>query len=405
MRDHINSFPLVESHYCRARTERKYLDPFLSIASMFSLYSDQCDKNGWEKVSEDKYRKVFDYDFNLGFHRPKKKDQCDVCIAHKNRNGPINPKEIEIYQSHINNKVAARQLKETVKKDACNSRTATGCAFDMQQILLCPDGKSSSYLYKRRLGVYNLTIYDYKNGDAHCFMWPENEGRRGSNEVASCLFKYMDEQSKQGIKQITMFSDNCAGQNRNRFVAFALNFARKHFKLDKITHIFLEKGHTETENDSVHATIEKKVRNIDIYSPDQWYTAVRTARISKNPYLVHEMTSLDFIDFKQMAGNVRNLNVDDSGEKISWSKVREVTAIHDDPSALHIKTSYEGQPRRLDMNRRKRLSGGAEDASEIRIIMGLPKPGIQEMKKLNKRHSQFVYRKREGVGTGCPPYL
>ena len=235
---------------------------------MYRLYSDQCDKNDWEKVSEDKYRKVFDYGFNLGFHRPKK-DQCDVCIAQKNRNGPINPEEIEIYQSHINNKVAARQLKETVKKDACNSRTATGCAFDMQQILLCPHGKSSSYFYKRRLGVYNLTIYDYKNGDAHCFMWPENEGRRGSNEVASCLFKYMDVQSKQGIKQITMFSDNCAGQNRNRFVAFALNFARKHFKLDKITHIFLEKGHTETENDSVHATIERKVRNIDIYSPDQ----------------------------------------------------------------------------------------------------------------------------------------
>ncbi|KAK3776185.1 hypothetical protein RRG08_063728 [Elysia crispata] len=122
VRDHINSFPLVESHYCRARTERKYLDPFLSVASMYRLYSDQCDKNGWEKVSEDKHRK--------------------------------------------------------------------------------------------------------------------------------------------------------------------------------------------------------------------------------------------------MAGNVRNLNVDDSGEKTSWSKVREVTAIHDDPSALHIKTSYEGQPRRLDMNRRKRLSGGAGETSE-----------------------------------------
>lgn len=82
-----------------------------------------------------------------------------------------------------------------------------------------------------------------------------------------------------------------------------------------------------------------------------------------------------------MAGNVKNLNVDDTGEKISWGKVREVTAIHDDPSALHIKTSYEGQSQRLDLNRRKRLSGGAGDASEIQIKMGMPKPGIQELKK------------------------
>ena len=122
-------------------------------------------------------------------------------------------------------------------------------------------------------------------------------------------------QSHRGVKDITMFSDNCAGQTRNRFVAFALNFARAHFNLKTINHTFLEKGHTETKNDSVHATFERKARNIEIYSPQQWFAVVRSARSSKQPYIVCEMTSGDFINFKEMSSKVRNLNMDDSGNK------------------------------------------------------------------------------------------
>ena len=178
-----------------------------------------------------------------------------------------------------------------------------------------------------------------------------------------------------------MFSDDCAGQNRNRFVAFALNFARAHFDLKTINHTLLEKGHTETENDSVHATIERKARNIEIYSPQQWFAVVRSARSSKKPYIVCEMTSGDFINFKEMSSKVRNLNMNDSGNKISWSKVRQVVSKADDPSALYIKTSYNGQPQRLDLIRRKRTSGGADDAANVKLLHRMSKPGISELKK------------------------
>ena len=70
--DHINSFSIVESHYCRSRTVKRYLDPSLSVSAMYRLYTDLCESKGLEKVSQDKYRKIFDYDFNYGFHRPKK---------------------------------------------------------------------------------------------------------------------------------------------------------------------------------------------------------------------------------------------------------------------------------------------------------------------------------------------
>lgn len=34
----IESFPKVESHYCRANTEKQYLEPDLTIAKMYILY-------------------------------------------------------------------------------------------------------------------------------------------------------------------------------------------------------------------------------------------------------------------------------------------------------------------------------------------------------------------------------
>ncbi|GFO11281.1 hypothetical protein PoB_003778600 [Plakobranchus ocellatus] len=102
VKDHIKSFPIVDSHYCRADSAKKYLDPSLSVARMYRLYCVARDENGQDKVSEDKYRQVFNQSFNLGFHRPKK-DQCETCIAHKN-NKSANKEEEDNFNQLIPNK-------------------------------------------------------------------------------------------------------------------------------------------------------------------------------------------------------------------------------------------------------------------------------------------------------------
>ena len=38
IRDHIKSFPVVESHYCRSSTNRRYLESNLNVNKMFELY-------------------------------------------------------------------------------------------------------------------------------------------------------------------------------------------------------------------------------------------------------------------------------------------------------------------------------------------------------------------------------
>lgn len=64
VKNHINSFPTIDSHYCRASSGRKYLSSNLSLLKMYSLYLQT---NPSSPVSEKFYRNLFNYNFNLSF--------------------------------------------------------------------------------------------------------------------------------------------------------------------------------------------------------------------------------------------------------------------------------------------------------------------------------------------------
>lgn len=62
VRTHIGSFPTVASHYCRANSNRNYLESNLSLPRMYKLYSESCVT---EPVKIHIYGKIFNNDFNL----------------------------------------------------------------------------------------------------------------------------------------------------------------------------------------------------------------------------------------------------------------------------------------------------------------------------------------------------
>ena len=69
--EHINSFPVVESHYCRAKTNKKYLEAGLNIEKMYDLYKEKCEKEKQPCVKSSFYRYIFNTSFNIDFHLPK----------------------------------------------------------------------------------------------------------------------------------------------------------------------------------------------------------------------------------------------------------------------------------------------------------------------------------------------
>lgn len=78
--EHIKSFPVMDSHYCREETKRKYLEEGLSVCKMFRMFSeDVVSENPDLRVSENMYRNIFNTKFYLGFFVPKKDREVHFC--------------------------------------------------------------------------------------------------------------------------------------------------------------------------------------------------------------------------------------------------------------------------------------------------------------------------------------
>ena len=73
VRSHINSFPVMESHYCRDCTKRRYLEEGLSISLMYRMFEKKITIDNIKTYAKFQgYRQIFVDEFNYGFFVPKK---------------------------------------------------------------------------------------------------------------------------------------------------------------------------------------------------------------------------------------------------------------------------------------------------------------------------------------------
>ncbi|CAH1972312.1 unnamed protein product [Acanthoscelides obtectus] len=220
-------------------------------------------------------------------------------------------------------------------------------------------------------------------------MWNEVVGNRGASEIGSCLLLYIISQVEQGIREFSFFSDNCSGQNRNRFLYSLYSYLSQKYQI-KIKHTYLEKGHTQSEGDCVHSVIERAARNIPIYTPDQWYTVVRTAK-RKDPYKVVELAQENIYDLKDLEKKTCiNWERDEENERVFLNKIKIVEADPRFPNTLLFKVNYDSTYKKLKLTEKGRKKIDVEIAS-LKL-----KPCYEKeisLKKLKYDHLQFLCRK------------
>ena len=77
--NHIKSFPRYKSHYSQQdNPNTRYLSPVLNIKRLYKLCVERSKEENKIPVKESYYRKVFNCEFHLRFHRPHS-DTCDKC--------------------------------------------------------------------------------------------------------------------------------------------------------------------------------------------------------------------------------------------------------------------------------------------------------------------------------------
>lgn len=308
---------------------------------MYQLFKEECNANGIKHVSEKIYRDTFCTQYNLSFHKPKK-DQCAKCHTYqeKERTGTSTEDDKVANTAHLDRKAKAREEKEHDKQVAKNDKSIHVVTFDLEAVLTTPCSLVSQIYYKRKLCSYNLSIYSLGDKKANCFLWDETHGKRGSCEICTCLFQYLNS-LPQHVNHVILYSDTCTGQNRNQYITYALRHA-----LNKIKHIkiidqkFLETGHTQMECDSMHSAIEYAKKRTNIYVPSQWDTIMQMAR-RKNPYTVIPLLFSDIMDFKTSdSQTLRNTKVDFTGTRVNWLKLKWIRLMANEPDSMYLKYKF-----------------------------------------------------------------
>lgn len=128
------------------------------------------------------------------------------------------------YQQHMKDKTETKSERDKDRKDVKNNTKTAVVCFDMQNVLTCPRANVSSFFYKRKLNVYNLTAHSSVNKTAYNAMWAESMAGRGGNEICSALLAILHNVTDDcpNIERIILWSDSCVPQNRNSIMTFGL---------------------------------------------------------------------------------------------------------------------------------------------------------------------------------------
>ena len=100
--------------------------------------------------------------------------------------------------------------------------------FDLQNDNV-PRAEISSFYYRRKLNVYNLTDYFSTTKSVYCILWNELQSGRSGNDIASAFTKMLETVvSENQFTDLITWSDSCVPQNRNSLISNAvLHFLKR----------------------------------------------------------------------------------------------------------------------------------------------------------------------------------
>ena len=287
-RSFLESLPKLPSH-----SNKLYLETTVqSKSQLVKLFQAYCDSKGVKRASRQVLIRV-SKQMNIAIFKPRK-DQCNICTSYI-----LGQYSAEQFDCHIRRKEEAQNEKKKDKRMAQDDSSVLVFTMDLQAVLLAPRLFANASYFKTKLCCHNFTLYELTSRRCVRYFWHECNGDVTSNTFASCIMDYIQNSlASHTLSTIIIYSDGCCYQNRNTILSNCL----LHIAVEKKTVIiqkYLEKGHTWMEVDSVHSTIERRLRHRQIYWPPEYSEVFTSARSKPHPYIVK---NVDFFkDFSNIS--------------------------------------------------------------------------------------------------------
>nr|CAH7739928.1 unnamed protein product [Callosobruchus chinensis] len=269
---HIRKFPAESSHYSRTANPHKlYLSPVLNMSIMYRLYLEECTNEKLPQeyfVKKSSYANIFNTKFNLSFRKPKS-DVCSTCETGSSDS------------EHKENAETAFKQQQIDRQRARTDPAVCYLTMDLQQTMPLPKLIVSKAFYLRQLWFYNFGIHAITSQTEIPYMqtWTEDVAGRSSSEIASCLWNFMTTcTSVKDKKHLIVWSDSCAGQNKNINILTLYQLMISKNVVKTIDHKFPEVGHTFLDSDRDFGRIEKVLRRHEtLYTPQQYREIIANA--------------------------------------------------------------------------------------------------------------------------------
>ncbi len=184
------------------------------------------------------------------------------------------------------------------------------------------------------------------------------------------MYEALNYYDQKGIETAHLFSDGCAGQNKNSIMpTMLLYLINKSVNLKDISLRYFETSHGQNEGDSVHSTISTALKGSgDVFVPEELVPIFRLAR-RKRPYIVRPLQFDDFLDFKSMSTDLNVLNTRDTDkENVNWTKVMEFRVMKTEPDTIFFKTSHTQESyKTLSLKRQQNQYLKTEKVSKLNV--------------------------------------
>ena len=137
-------------------------------------------------------------------------------------------------------------------------------SVDLQKVVMLPRmDQFKACVFSKRLIVFNETISELrKKGRDTAVLWHEAIAGRIDEDISSAFHTYIE--SMRDVKKLTLWLDNCSGQNKNwTFFTMLLHIVNNpKYDVEQIELKYFEAGHSFMTSDSAHGRIEKQIRKM-----------------------------------------------------------------------------------------------------------------------------------------------
>ena len=258
------------------------------------------------------------------------------------------------HKEHIERaELARKELKEAEEKCREPGSRLLCFTFDLEKTQPIPYLNTSVAFYKRQMWLYNLGVNTRHDKKGYMLLWQEIEGKRGSCEIASSLFTFLQKTHLENYDEIHTFSDCCGGQNRNKNIVAFFMYICMSTNIQSWTHTFLESGHSYLPNDTDFGKIESvKKKNVGIYTLSDWTSIIQMCKFN----VIHMKDK--FLDVSKLQQFFTFRTVDTQGDKFSWLKLKWLKVSQENEGLMQFKYSSDPQEelRTIDFRKRNKLS-------------------------------------------------